>query len=324
MDAFVAKLNASGIPQTVTYFGGSGSDKALTVDISDGNCWAGGTTDSTDLPKVLYAGSFQGDTDGFVAKFSASGPLLYSRYFGGTGEDSIYGIRVPAWNKVYITGTTDMEWGFDSFPLVNAFRTLPLGTEAFVARLEYKVVLGIPTYQTAFSSLLGGFNDDEGYAIGVDLIGNMYVAGRTDSSDLAMAVNSDNGGSEAFLAKINWNGTLAFTRYIGGAGFEVGRGIYVPSTGNVAVTGYTNSSNIAPWSGVVSNKGAIDAFFFEVSNTGGAANWGHVGGNGDDFGFGITLLNGNWVIAGSTRSDLDPSDGTQPPSANLGAMLVIY
>lgn len=296
---FVGKLNASGIPIFVTYFGGSKSDYANAVDMIDGQCWIGGTTDSTDLPKVLYAGSFQGDTDGFVARFSATGAFLHSRYFGGTGEDSIRGIRVPAWNKVYITGTTDMEWGFDSFPLVNAFRTLPLGTEAFVARLEYKVVLGIPTYQTAFSSLLGGSNDDFGAAIGVDLIGNMYVTGSTDSFNLPMSVNSDNGGSEAFLAKINWNG-------------------------NVAVTGYTNSSNIAPWSGVVSNKGAIDAFFFEVSNTGGAANWGHVGGNGDDFGFGITRLNGNWVIAGSTRSDLDPSDGTQPPSVNLGAMLVIY
>jgi photosystem II stability/assembly factor-like uncharacterized protein len=114
-DAFVTKLDPSGDVVFSTYFGGFGEDQGLGVAL-DGfaNVYLAGTTRSSNLVVTAKAQQSQlgGGTDVFVTEISASGRrILYSSYFGGSGEDllspsSTGGIALDSARNVYLAGTT--------------------------------------------------------------------------------------------------------------------------------------------------------------------------------------------------------------------------
>jgi hypothetical protein len=110
-DAFVAKLNATGTALIYsTYLGGTGSEggAGIAVDAS-GNAYVTGGTTSPDFPTTPGAAStINGNADAFLAKLNATGTtLIYSTYFGGSGNENGYAIAVDASGNAYVTGETD-------------------------------------------------------------------------------------------------------------------------------------------------------------------------------------------------------------------------
>ena len=105
----------------------------------------------------------------------------------------------------------------------------------------------------AYSTYLGGTNNEAARAIGLDGAGNVYLAGYTTSNNLPVsrtAAQSAYGGGttnfmtgDAFVAKFNPSGVLVYLTYLGGSGDDVASAIAVDAAGNAYVTGYTNSRN---------------------------------------------------------------------------------
>ncbi len=118
-----------------------------------------------------------------VAKYSASGDLLYISYLRGTREESPAAIAVDQSEGVYITGITNSL----DFPVTSGASQLTYagpppsflhnypegqtGGDIFVAKLDGKT--GVPLYST----YLGGTNSDSATSIHIDDAGNAYVAG---------------------------------------------------------------------------------------------------------------------------------------------------
>ncbi len=109
-DAFLAKLNSNGAMQWSTYYGGSDIDEAFGVATdAAGDIYITGYTGSTSgiatagAHQVTYGG---GTYDVFLAKFRASGSLLWSTYYGGSDRDIATGVATDAAGNVFITGTT--------------------------------------------------------------------------------------------------------------------------------------------------------------------------------------------------------------------------
>ena len=71
-----------------TFFTSTGNDsvKGTTVD-SQGNIYITGWTNNGLPVKNSWDNSYNGNEDAFLAKFSPSGYLLYSTYFGGSSSD---------------------------------------------------------------------------------------------------------------------------------------------------------------------------------------------------------------------------------------------
>jgi hypothetical protein len=80
--------SSAALPDYSTYFGGPSYEGAFAVAVdAAGNAYvAGGTKSTKDLPTLnavqpAYGG---GVTDGFLAKYSSTGQLLFASYFGGS------------------------------------------------------------------------------------------------------------------------------------------------------------------------------------------------------------------------------------------------
>ena len=134
-----------------------------------------------------------------------------------------------------------------------ALRHIPfLGAGAKCGPVQILIVLCIfastaNAVGTSFSTVLAGSGQDMALAVTSDAQGNVYVAGRTYSSDFPVtsgAFQASFGETcDAFVAKLGPNGQVVWATYLGGILDDWATGIAVDSSGNVWVAGYTRSPN---------------------------------------------------------------------------------
>ncbi len=243
-DAFVAKYDTSGNPVWVKQFSTSSHDYAEGISSdSNGNVYVSGKT----------FGSFLGYTnlglyDAFVAKYDGNGNQLWLRQFGTSGDDEITGISSDSSDNVYVTGST--KGGLPGYSNLGSY-------DAFVAKYDGN---GNQLWLRQF----GTSGNDEITGISRDIDNNVYVTGYTTGS---LPGNINAGGSDAFVAKYNANGTLNWVRQFGTSAADSANGIRIDSSGNVYVTGDTSGS--LPGN---SNSGSSDAFVVGFDSDGNILN----------------------------------------------------
>jgi hypothetical protein len=173
----------------------------------------------------------------------------------------------------------------------------------------------------SYATYIGGNGDDEAYGIALDSGGNSYITGESDSSSGFPGGNPSAGGYDAFVVKINANGTLGYTTFVGGSGDDLGSSIAVTFTpaGVAYVAGITTSTDLPVSAGAAqSTSGSAagancttgtgtapctDGFIFQLDSTGAPAYVTYLGGNNDDGAFGIAIDgSGNAYVTGFTFS----------------------
>jgi RHS repeat-associated protein len=170
-----------------------------------------------------------------------------------------------------------------------------------------------------YSTYLGGSGDDYAYGIAVDSVGNIYVTGKTNSSNfpvLGAPQGSLSGGYDAFITKLNPAGTaLVYSTYIGGSADDIGRNIAVDSTGAAYITGWTLSTNFptaSAYQASCSGTCTSDAFVTKLNQAGSALSYStYLGGTGADYGYDIEVDFASKVyIVGATASSNFPTSGS--------------
>jgi hypothetical protein len=243
-----------------------------------------------------------GNANGFVAKLDPGGNFLWVDGIGTTvGGDrgvSPAAIAVDAAGNAYVAGdycgTIDFNPGPGTVTLSSANRRggFP-STDAFVWKLTASGGFG-------WAKSMGGDGWDGAKAIALDAAGGVYVAGtygplgwrNTDSNG-----NNDYdpgngklklplfGGSDVFVEKFNANGSMVWTKAVGGAGADAAAGIAVDGLGRVVVTGtFSGSADFNPGSAThtLSSQGGTDGFVLALDAAGGFLAAAAFGGAGDD------------------------------------------
>lgn len=166
----------------------------------------------------------------------------------------------------------------------------------------------------SYSTYLGGNLNDSGQAIAVDSTGAAYIVGLTgeapDSGVNTFPVlnaydTTYNGGVDIFISKFNPNGTLAYSTFLGGSGFDEAFSIAVDSMGAAYIAGYNSGGNF-PMIGAsykVTNSGGIDTIVAKLNPSGSLVYSTYLGGTGADLGQEIAVdSTGSMYIVGSTTS----------------------
>ncbi len=204
-DAFLVKFNNAGVRQWATYYGGSSNDwgTSCTVDGSD-NVYLVGYTEST---SEIAAGGHQntyggGFRDAFLVKFNSEGIQQWATYYGGSEIDYGFSCAVDGAGNVYLAGesssTSDISFGGHQNTYGGGDR------DAFLVKFSSAGVRQWATYY-------GESGGDYSYSCAADGAGNVYLAGRTNTTTNIASSGHQNtyggGGFDAFLVKFGEHNT---------------------------------------------------------------------------------------------------------------------
>ena len=119
-----------------------------------------------------------------------------------------------------------------------------------------------------YSTFLGGVNGDWGFDIQVDGAGNAYVAGTTSSPNFLTTagapqkqLGNTDGNSDGFVTKINADGTVAFSTYIGGNKGDFVRTLALGPGGTIYLTGGATSTDFPTTTGAYQTTTTEGDFF---------------------------------------------------------------
>jgi Beta-propeller repeat/PKD domain len=267
--AFVSKLSFDGLTSTLSLVystllgGGEDGVAAIAVDTA-GNAYVAGSSPSPNFPTVHPLPSSSnpvGYEHTFVSKLSFNQPtstlsLVYSTFLcGDAGSDVAGGIAVDASGNAYVTGWTNST-GFPTVhPLPAPNGASQSGINTFVSELRFDSATS--TLSLAYSTFLGGSNDlNGGQGIAVDSSGDVYVTGRTGSSDFPTvhplpipSVTLQMFQAIPFVSKLSFDDasstlSLVYSTFLGGSsGIDEAYGIALDAADNAYVTGNTSSAD---------------------------------------------------------------------------------
>ncbi|SNT39256.1 Enterochelin esterase [Asanoa hainanensis] len=207
-DAFVTRLSASGQRSWLTQAGDPAkADRFYALAAApDGGAYVAGYSSGS-----FAGGASAGDKDAVVARISASGQVVWSRQFGGPGEDKAYAVAADA-QGVYVAGST-------SGALAG---TTPLGgLDGWLARYT-------PDGERSFVTAVGGDGDD--------LLGGVAIA----ANGTAVATGST--GGDVLTVAYTKAGKQKWRTVVGGRGADAGADVVPLPDGGVAVVGFTGST----------------------------------------------------------------------------------
>ena len=176
-DYFLARLSSDGSSLVYcTYLGGAGAEftgrNNLEID-AQGSAYVAAWTESPDFPVTegVVQPNYAGGADATLTKFSPTGELLASTFYGGSAWDFASGIAVDAEGHVLVTGTTasrDLPVSRDAGQPTNAGRK-----DAFLAKFSNDLT------KLVYATYLGTETDDEAFTTTTDGAGSLFVIGHT-------------------------------------------------------------------------------------------------------------------------------------------------
>ncbi len=348
-DGFITKLSPDGSSVVYsTYLGGTGdldAAVACAVDAS-GNLYVVGGTDSADFPTTdgAFQRTFNGGTDGFVAKLNTDGSqLLYSTYLGGSGFDfnGTDDLVLDPVGDVVVTGDTNST----DFPTTTgAYQTANAGGQGRFCKNPACDVVVVKLNATGtdliYSTYLGGPGDDGYPHLALDAVGDVYVAWlaaeqRFPTTPGAFQPHFGGGSTDAMVAKLDPTGSsLMYATYLGGGGDDYAGSIAVDATGDAYVGGFTCSRNFPVTSGAFQTKdaggtticwavrGPFDGFITRINPQGtGLVFSTYLGGSGIDLALVAGIdHSGRVVVAGGTDSTDFPVTADAFQATNHGGV----
>jgi hypothetical protein len=202
-DVYLIKTNDLGDTLWTRTYGDTLSDTGSSVQqTSDGGYIIAG-----------YSSSFgAGDVDAYLVRTNGVGDTLWTKTYGGNGDDYSHSVQQTQDGGYIISGTTS---SFDAGSFdVYLIRTNDIG-------------------DTLWTRTFGGSDTDEGVSVDQTTDGGFVVFGYRDFVDL--------GTGDVYVIRTDASGDTLWTKTYGGNDTDIGIGGQVTTDGGVVITGYTFS-----------------------------------------------------------------------------------
>ncbi|HYJ04970.1 MAG TPA: SBBP repeat-containing protein, partial [Chthoniobacterales bacterium] len=243
--------------------------------------------------RIAFATPENGEVTFAVGEYDRSQPLyidptlVWNTFLGGASNDEGHGLAVDAVGNVYVTGYSLVPWGTPvSGPHGSA--------DAFLAKLDSNGNL-------IWSTFIGGSGDDLAAALAIDAAGNAYVTG-ISAQTWGNPFSAFSGGIyDAFVAKLDSNGTLLWNTFLGEGPDDRGQAIALDGVGNIYLAGFSRASWGTPMR--THSGGPYDGFAAKLDPSG-ALIWNtFLGSGGTDHADAVAVdVNGNAHVLGMSNA----------------------
>ena len=254
-NVYLIKTDAAGDTLWTRSYGGTEIDGGISVvQASDGGYVIAGHTESF--------GS--GEADVYLIKTDAAGDTLWTRTFGGPGQDRGTSVIQTDDGGYVVAGLT---WSFGAG-----------GSDVYLIKTD-------ATGDILWSRTYGGAASDYGYSVVQTDDGGYVVAGFTSSYGA--------GSVDVYLIKTDASGDTLWTRTFGGTGWDYGYSVVQTNDGGYVVAGETTSFG----------AGGADVYLVKTDASGGTLWTRTFGGTGWDRGTSVAQTNdGGYVVTGYIAS----------------------
>ena len=284
-DAFAAKLTGTGAFLWAKSLGGSANDvgTGVAVDAAGDTLVTGSVNGSGKFGTLSIYGA--GGNDVFAAKIDPVGNVLWATDFGGYGSDNGGRIAVDASGNAYLSGA----FTEGSIAYTNAAGS-HLGLPGNASNPSVYTLKLNPAGGIVWADSFTGVGNTSAGGLAVDAAGDVFVSGTIrDTTSFGSIILAPNGypNSNAFVAKINPSGAVAWAEKVGGVQMAIGTDVQVDSLGNVYLGGeFTGTTNFNPGTGAAANLngfGALDIFVDKLDTNGNDLWARQAGGAGNDY-----------------------------------------
>lgn len=276
-DIALLKLGADGSVLSATRLGGANFDaaKAIALDPAGGVVLAGEFLVSTVLGGATHNSA--GSKDISLVKLDSQGAVVWSRRFGGTLADSVYGLSVDADGNILIAGDFSGSIGFGGSTLTSAG-----GRDGFVAKID-------STGSAVWAVKAGGVSNDSCYAVTVAPDGRIAAVGSfSGTSSFGPYSRASTGGADGFSMMLSSGGLVEWASRFGGSSNDSARAVAVDLTGAICVAGNFAGTDAGFGNSLLSSEGGDDVFVTRLAAAdGGFLTTSQCGGAGADAGLGI-------------------------------------
>jgi hypothetical protein len=327
-DCFLARFTTAGTMVWGTYFGGAGTEEGALYEgiAADNNGTIVFTGRTTSDNGIATSGSHQttkgGGYDAFVAKFSESGSLLWSTYYGGSNTEYGEDVAIDMGGNIIVVGHTQSSNGIASSSAQQA--SYGGGSaDAFIAKITSA---GVRLWGTYY----GGASHDVAMSAATTSQDTIYIVGYTESASgitTSGAYQTTFGGvRDGVILKLTPDGARVWASYYGGESYDGVDDIAIIN-GDLLLAGKTLSSTgiATPGDYQSAKAGDYDSFIARITGDG-TRKWGtYFGGNIDEGAVAITYDGDeNIIIAGATASTTGIAYGGRQQGSHGGGTYDSY
>ena len=322
-DAYLLKLDTNGEFVWALDMGGNGDDwgYSVTVDQAQHIYATGYFEDTVDFDPQSGSTDLisNGQSDVFIQKLDTTGNLIWARSFGGPGIERVFSIKTDHQGNVYATGEFQFTVDFD--PGTGVQNISSNGSyDIFILKLDSQG-------NFLWAKTMGGPAADEGNAIFIDKLGNVYTTGEFagtvdfDPNAGTSQLISPGSSSNVFIQKLDSNGDFLWAKRVGDSDDNLGYDLDMDWKGNIYLTGAfsgTTDFSFGANTASLSATGERDIFVQKLDADGNLIWAKGMGGTNDDEGFAVKAdYWENVYVTGYFNGtvDFDPGSGSFPLTA---------
>jgi len=238
-DIWALKLNSSGVLEWSTYYGGSFTDTPFGIaETEDNNYIIAASSDSEDFNIANNKGSY----DFWILKIASDGNLIWERSFGGSEIDEARAI----------TATND-----GNFMIVGDTRSADKDVSTNKGGADLWMLKITSDGNIIWEKTLGAANFDVARSISKTSDNGFIIAGNSRSSD---ANFTNQGQNDAWVLKVDTNGTVLWQKFIGGSENDLLFDAIELNNQSIIAVGESTSAD----GDITENKGFSDGLLIKI------------------------------------------------------------
>ncbi|ASK30818.1 secretion protein [Chryseobacterium sp. T16E-39] len=280
-DYWIVKLDPDGNIQWQKSLGGSGSEKALSIQqTTDGGYIVAGSSGSTNGDVT----GNHGNLDYWIVKLNNSGDIQWQKSLGGTGLEDVAEIQQTNDGGFIVIGSSNSSSDGDVTGNHGKY-------DYWTVKLD---ILGNIQWQKSY----GGIGDDFAYSIQQTVDGGYIIAG-TSADSVTGDIPTYPGIPDYWIIKVDSNGNMEWNKLLGGSLRDTTQVIRQTQDGGYIVAGWTISID----GQVTENHGNNDFWVAKLDHVGNLKWQKSLGGsNSENLHSLEQTADGGYIILGDTSS----------------------